>query len=376
MTRRGRSLARGGRLWRRMIWPFVALEAGLEWLVHRMRRWALLKFLQLIAAFSVVVGVVSYLRSADERERQGHFEAWQVISAAYGQRGSGGRHEALEALNRDGVSLMGIDLSGAMLADVRLPGARLAYSILDSTIFDGATLTGTQLVGSSLEGASLVAAEITGGDLGEARLRGAYLQRAVLDGASLTGADLTGAHLMRASLRNAVLFCADVKRAQLQMVDLRGANLSALQHWREILSLYGANVFGVELAPPGFLEWARDTMGAVSIAADSAWQATREKPFRVLSEPVTDEAQWTAIREREMAAWNRTKESWPTPPMTFAPGSDTFFVAEIAQEAREALREAGRSGFPWVLTPVAEDTVPNSCVERVRVGRGPIEPRY
>ena len=63
----------------------------------------------------------------------------------------------------------------------------------------------------------------------------ADLENADLVGANLAGSDLTGA-----SLKNA---------------DLRNINISGI-NWRKILSIQGANIYGVRNPPDGFLPWA------------------------------------------------------------------------------------------------------------------------
>jgi uncharacterized protein YjbI with pentapeptide repeats len=68
-----------------------------------------------------------------------------------------------------------------------------------------------------------------------------------LDDADLTGANLSGADLTDASLEN---------------TDLRRTDLQALT-WKGLRSIKGANLYGVQNAPDGFLSWAQ-AHGAIS----------------------------------------------------------------------------------------------------------------
>lgn len=121
------------------------------------------------------------------------------------------------------------DLSGADLRKANLDNARLSCVNLTGALIMGATLRGANLAGANLE---------------EAHLRGAHLQRANLQGAYLCRAGLLGTHLASACLHEA---------------DLEG-----IQEWRRIADLDNAFVGSVKNAPPGFVSWAVDSMGAVS----------------------------------------------------------------------------------------------------------------
>jgi len=57
--------------------------------------------------------------------KQKHYQAWQVVNTAQGKGGSGGRIEALQELDQDGVPLVGVYVAGASLQGVRLPKAGL-----------------------------------------------------------------------------------------------------------------------------------------------------------------------------------------------------------------------------------------------------------
>ncbi len=156
-------------------------------------------------------------QAKEDQQKAKHYQAWQVISSAYSKPGSGGRIDALQDLNNDGVSLGFIDVSGANLTMVKLPGARLSE----------ANLQGASLGGANLQGANLGGANLQGANLGGANLQGANLGGANLQGASFDGA------------------------------NLQGADLRDILNWKEIKSINSANIYGVIDAPEGFIKWAK-----------------------------------------------------------------------------------------------------------------------
>jgi Pentapeptide repeats (8 copies) len=208
--------------------PFVMLEYAMDWLVYVLSNWRFLELLEYLSSFSVLVAVIFYFAESGDRLKQKHYQAWQVINSAEGKGGNGGRIDALEQLNADGVSLTGVNVASAFLLGVRLPRAKLARGN-----FDGADVRNADLAGASVPDASLRSANFR-----DANLQGASLARSVLDDADLTGADLRKTDLSGASLEN----------ADLRNTDLRDAN------WASLQSVKGANVLGVNNRD--FVAWA------------------------------------------------------------------------------------------------------------------------
>jgi Pentapeptide repeats (8 copies) len=215
----------------RHVWavPFARVEYGLEWVVYAFSNWRFLELLEYIGRFGVLVAVIFYFSESGDRLKQKHYQAWQVIDAAEGKGGNGGRIEALEELNADGVSLVGVNLSSAFLMGVRLPRGKLARAN-----FGGADARDANFVGANVVDASLRSANFRA-----ARMAGASLAGSVLDDADFTGADLKNADLTGTSLENA---------------DLRNADLRGVK-WGQISNAKGANVSGVKNAPEGFVQW-------------------------------------------------------------------------------------------------------------------------
>src|SRR5690349_7084762 len=108
--------------------PFLAVEWMMEWLAFLLSRWHFVVVLDYLGSLSILVAVFFYFHDADNRVKQRHYQAWQVINTAQGKGGSGGRIEALQELNADGVSLIGVDVSGAFLQGIHLGTAHLLRS--------------------------------------------------------------------------------------------------------------------------------------------------------------------------------------------------------------------------------------------------------
>jgi hypothetical protein len=226
--------------------PVFALEWGWRWLAYMLSGWAFLEVLEYFGTLSLLVAAISYFAESNDRIKQKHYQAWQVINSAQGKGGSGGRIDALEELHQDGVPLVGVDVSDAFLQGVDLNGASLLRAN-----FRSADIRDGKFVGSHLAYADLTATNLRHADLRKADLQNANLEDADLFGGDLGQADLSGARLGKADLRN---------------TDLSGIK------WQEIAEIKLANVFGVKNAPRGFLEWAAK-MGAVSIQSDPGWLA-------------------------------------------------------------------------------------------------------
>ena len=210
--------------------PFWAMEWVFEWLAYFLSNWAFLEVLEYLSAFSVLIGVILYFSESGDRIKLKHYEAWQVINTAQGKGGSGGRIEALQELNHDGIPLVGVNVSDAFLQGLRLPKANLLRSD-----FSAADLRDADLTGANFDDANLRSANFRNAKLDNCTFRDAALQQADLTGADLAGADLAG--------------------AQLGDADLRNANLGAIR-WERIRDINKANIHGIRNAPAGFVAWA------------------------------------------------------------------------------------------------------------------------
>ena len=214
----------------------------MNWVAYLLSNWAFLEVLEYLGSFGVLVAVIFYFAESGDRLKQKHYQAWQVIDLAQGKGGNGGRMEALEELNADGVSLVGVNLSSAFLVGIRLPKANLARAN-----FDAADARKAKMRGADVEDASLRSANFRG-----AILEGSSFERSVLDESDFSGAKLNGVDFTGASLENA---------------DLWNAELEGVK-WEALRSVKGTNIYGVKNAPAGFVGWAM-AHGAAEVKENS-----------------------------------------------------------------------------------------------------------
>jgi uncharacterized protein YjbI with pentapeptide repeats len=180
-------------------------------------------------------GIIFLLETQDRQKRE-RYEAWQVINSALGKPGNGGRVQALEDLNNNGVDLegvaapkadlSGINLSGGKLKRANFRGAQLNNANFKETDLGFSNLSKADLTDVDFQGTGLVRANLEGADLRNAKLQNSLLMHANLTGAYLNDANLQGARLTNAKLINANLTSANLKGAVLGSADFTNANLS------------------------------------------------------------------------------------------------------------------------------------------------------
>src|SRR6202034_2703332 len=186
--------------------PFVAIEWIGDWVAFLLSNWSFLEVLDYLGTFSVLVAVIFYFSESGNRIKQRHYQAWQVINTAQGKGGSGGRIEALQELNADGVPLVGVDVSSAFLQGVKLERANLLRANFSA---------------ADLRHCDLQAADFTNANLHSANFREGNLEHASFQSADMTDVDLWGSHLAGAKLDDADLSGADLRFADLQNVEWR-----------------------------------------------------------------------------------------------------------------------------------------------------------
>ena len=221
--------------------PFFALEWIWEWVSFVLSRWTFVEVLEYLGSLSILVAVFFYFNESGDRIKQRHYQAWQVINTAQGKGGSGGRIEAMQELNHDGVALVGVDVSGAFLQSVHLTHARLRRS--------------------NLSAADLRDSDFESADLQDANLHSANFRRTNFHEASLAGAQMDDGDFEEADFTSADLSCAVLDNADLRLALLKGSQ------WKEIHSIKGANIYGLRDAPVGFVEWATKH-GALQLPSD------------------------------------------------------------------------------------------------------------
>jgi hypothetical protein len=205
--------------------PFFAFEYSFEWIAFGLSKWSFLEVLDYAGSFSILIAVIFWFAESGARTEARHYQAWQVINTAQGKGGSGGRIEALQALNDDHIPLVGVDVSLAFLQGVHLEHADLRRGTFHATDFKGSQLSHANLELADLQNANLRESDLSRSNFRDANLKDVDLSNANLDGAALDRANLSEADL------------ADVV------------------NWRNA-SWDGANISAVEHPPEGFVEWA------------------------------------------------------------------------------------------------------------------------
>ena len=160
---------------------------------------ALLSLLGAIGNLGLILAVATYIGSEKQRREAEVLNAWQTITSAYGQAGSGGRIQALEFLNaspganwRRKFPWFCAPLKLCLWAPESLAGINLTVP--------GESKERVYLGGINLEEAILIDANLKGAFLNGANLTEADLIGVNLTGASLDSANLTGAKLCRTTL--------------------------------------------------------------------------------------------------------------------------------------------------------------------------------
>ncbi|XWK86090.1 MAG: pentapeptide repeat-containing protein [Phormidium sp.] len=209
-------------------------SAWTKWLLHlpkrkrlallgKVRVRLLLQIFQSGLLITVLIGLSRYMWESPKRQKQAHYQAWQVVNMATGQRTSGGRIEALQDLNKDGVSLQGLNAKNANLQRINLKGAYLPMANLQNTEFRGANLQRSHLVNTELQDACLIEANLQNANLESAKLQRVWLTQANLKQANLRQADLSQARLWKANLQQASLNGAMLEDAELAETNLQEA---------------------------------------------------------------------------------------------------------------------------------------------------------
>lgn len=215
----------------------LAGEWALKWFYYWLRGLALFDLLELAGRCTVLFVAILWLRECDDRTKERHYRAWELINSARESTGDGGRKDALQALNEDGASLAGASLENAYLPGIDLKGANLYRAHLSNAELSGANfgdakaweanLEGANLEGANFQGTSLLMAHLKGANLLHVNFKRADLQSADLGGVNLTGAILQEANLLGAKLKNAHLVGANFEKANLSVADFEGVRGAA-----------------------------------------------------------------------------------------------------------------------------------------------------
>jgi len=174
------------------------------------------------------------------------------------------QHSYGQELGERGPEATGADLRDADLSHIVLRYANLSYSCMRKV-----DLHSSDLSQSTLGGVALTEADLTGAQFIDARLYESNLAHA-----KAANVNFSGGFLDNASFNSADLSRATFANASLQCVDLSGADLNAINGWRSIATLKDANIHGVQNAPAGFEDFAKQKLAVDRDASD--WNKYRQ----------------------------------------------------------------------------------------------------
>ncbi|MEG4395402.1 pentapeptide repeat-containing protein [Microcoleus sp. BROC3] len=166
-----------------------------KWALHlpTKKKWALLrkgsvKLIQSGIVITVVIGLGRYFSEGPQRKKQAQYQAWMVFNSASNQNSSAGRIQALQDLNKSGVSLQGLEAPEANLEGIKLEKAQLGGASLEKAWINKANLKGSNLNGAWLKDTNLSETDLSGVSLIGANLNRANLKSTDLNYAALKGA--------------------------------------------------------------------------------------------------------------------------------------------------------------------------------------------
>ena len=238
-------------------------------------------FISIFSQLAILAAIVTFIGGEKVRRNNEVFAAWQTITSAYDQSGSGGRIKALEFLNsrplrfpwirltkdwfwderekqckeklvlgrrwpREALNELDLSAKKAYLVEINLCDAELRDAHLQHADLRRAKLQHADLVGVDLQHADLRRAKLQQAKLSRAKLQHANLWRAKLQQTKLTIANLQQANLSSANLQQAKLTIANLQQAKLWRANLQQAKL-----WRANLQeadLRSANLQDADLS--------------------------------------------------------------------------------------------------------------------------------
>lgn len=223
-------------------WPFVAFQWSCKWASFGMSQVALLDFLEYIGKLSILVAALHYLieypatkkqetKAAEDARLSKHYAAWQILNSAQGKEGNTGRADALQDLNRDGVSLERLSLKRAYIGD--------------SIDLTNATMSGADFSEGRFVNINLSGAHLTDAIMGNATFEFVNFSNSVCGGEAWTNSDFGGCNFQGAHFSDLDL-CGvgfgDCDFAQAHMYDV---NFYLSSSWGMSLDIMRCNFYGI-----------------------------------------------------------------------------------------------------------------------------------
>jgi hypothetical protein len=222
------------------------INSRLRKISKRLNKQPLLSILGQLDKLALIIALLTFILGEDSRHNTAVFQAWQTITTAEGQTGSGGRIEAVEFLNSRPWRLPWIGLTEeewfldeftgkCKHRELPVLGSRWERQSLRNLSIPKAYLVEVKLCGANLaetnlKEAKLWKADLGGTDLWKSNLVKADLAETHLGETKLEKANLKGAHLWEANLEEANLEEANLEQANLEQAKLEDTNLSRVKN--------------------------------------------------------------------------------------------------------------------------------------------------
>lgn len=143
-------------------WAWIGLEWLCEWASYGLSRWAFLDVLEYVGKLGILIAIVAYFypgcserkqaidsakQAAADARKSRHYVAWQTINSALGKPGNGGRNDALQDLNQDGVPMDGISLSGhvVLVGPLNLTNASMTHADFSDGTYESVNFSSANL---------------------------------------------------------------------------------------------------------------------------------------------------------------------------------------------------------------------------------------
>ena len=142
--------------------PFSVADWACKWVAYWLSRWTLVKVLEYVGKMGILFAVIAYIypgceerehatesakQAAEDARKSRHYVAWQTINSALGKPGNGGRADALQDLNQDGILLDGVSLSGnvVLVGPLNLTNASMTHADFSDGTYENVNFSGANL---------------------------------------------------------------------------------------------------------------------------------------------------------------------------------------------------------------------------------------
>lgn len=253
--------------------PFVALDWCCEHVSFRMGSWAFLEVLEYVAKLGLIGALAVWLwkiperrRESEDQRKSNHYVAWQTINSAVGKPGNAGRGDALQDLNKDGVSLNGVDLSGgAVFAEpLVLTNGHLLRANFQNSSFRRLDLSGATLWEAKLNYTDCQGCNFSNSLLGFVKMTNAFFRLCNFYSTRFDSAVFAGLRFHFCNFHLSKFKVSDWNRASFSGCNFANASLLSIQNWRSTMQFSDCNIYGIKDVPEEFQEWA-EKHGAVSV---------------------------------------------------------------------------------------------------------------